>query len=136
MSTSPEVLHDHRLYYSGFLVATLGYGPSFRQQTCSISLTSLYLGMHLLMSLVAVAILSRRQARPSLGRRISLPFSILMVMMSTVTWSLDAWKTERALVEGIASTTPSCHRADEVIAPIGHTLPVLLSDALLVCSLI
>jgi hypothetical protein len=93
-------------------------------------------GMHLLLSITILAILSRRRYRKSLGHRLALPFSVIMVFCSTVTWSMDAWKVERSLVEhehnGASGSQASCRDASEIITAILHTLPILLSDALLV----
>jgi hypothetical protein len=92
------------------------------------------IGMHLILSITIVAVLSRRRYRSSLGRRLALPFSILMVICSTLTWSVDAWHVEQSLVETGPDTSlhPSYECASEVVASVLHTLPLLMSDALLV----
>jgi hypothetical protein len=93
-----------------------------------------HIGMHLLLSITIVAVLSRRRYRSSLGRRLALPFSILMVICSTVTWSVDAWQVENSLVEGHQSQPSPSEYAREIIASVLHTLPLLMSDALLVST--
>jgi hypothetical protein len=87
-------------------------------------------GMHLLLTVTAIVLLVMRP-RKSIGRRLSLPFSVVMLIMSTTTWSIDAWFTQTLLLKPNRPST-ECGHLVSVVAGVFHTMPLLLSDALLV----
>jgi predicted DNA repair protein MutK len=86
-----------------------------------------------------VLLWKQRRTGASLGRRLTLPYTVVMFTASTVDFCLAMWTTGDSMISTVTGRVPqslvACTTSNNV-STVFHMLPIFVSDALLVSSLV
>jgi hypothetical protein len=93
---------------------------------------ALYLGC----AVVSLVLLwKQRHTHRTLGHRMALPYTVIMLVMSSVDFGLAVWTTGDSMLSTVTGSVPqslvACTMQNSV-SSFFHIMPVFISDALLV----